>query len=114
MKKSILLVLALTSTSAFAAEGLVKCAIQKNNESTLIEISRSQIKTIQNENLVGTVQVMDGRLIQVMIEDKEAYIMTQEDPRTLRETGSGKAFIQDLKTGRSLDIKCLTENLDEA
>ena len=80
----------------------------------LIELTGSEVKSIKNENLLGTIQVMDGRLIQVMVEDTKSYIMTQEEPHTLRETGSGKAFIQDLKTGRSLNIKCVTDRLEEA
>ena len=116
MKKSIVLFLVLTSSFAFAniQGGLVKCSIQKDNEKSMIEISGSAMKSIKNGNILGTIQVMDGHLIQVMVEDTESYVMTQEEPREMYKTGAGRAFIQDLKSGRSLIIKCITEALEKA
>lgn len=111
MKKFIILLLAFTSSLAFAKDNLVKCSVQTEKETSEIEISSNQRLSIKNENLLGTIQVIAGHLAQVMVEDTQTFIMTQEEPLAIQETGKGKAFIQDLKTGHFLIIKCMTQSL---
>ena len=111
--KSILTLLVLTMAASFSyAE--VNCTVESGNGSGIKFNSQHQLKSDQRfETSQGrleiTVQVIGGRLAQVMVTDKETYLFTQEEPKLLHATGKGKAFMQNLSSGEYASVNC-TEN----
>lgn len=85
-------------------------AISPNSKKTEVKTaSKNTVLRFQNNNLLSTVQFVDGRLIQMMIESTKNFTFTQLNMQKLIENGKGDVFLQDLKdNGDYLEVSCET------
>lgn len=114
--KTIILILffACITASPLFALGNARCTIKKSNTDGAsfaypVEFSESSRVEIPHGTLNGTIQFAQGRIVQVMIENKAKHIMTNTGMNEL-ETNNFNAskMLQDLQSGDSLEINCNT------
>lgn len=116
MKKIIIALILLTSTTAFAGQGATSVTCRSESGSAIgrnskkVEIKTASEDTVirfRNNSLLSTVQFVDGRLIQMMVESTKTFTFTQLNMQKLVENGKGEVFLQDLKeNGDYMEVSC--------
>lgn len=113
MKKLIIGALVVTSFTSFAGDSLT-CrslsgnAINVNDQKTETKtVTKNSVIRFENNSLVSTVQFMNGKLIQLMVESTKTHTFTQSNMQRLVESGKGEIFLQDLMSnGDYMEVSC--------
>lgn len=113
MKKMIIGALLITSFTALAGESLT-CrslsgnAINVNDQKVETKtVSKSSVIRFENNSMLSTVQFVNGKLTQLMVESTKTHTFTQANMQRLVENGKGEVFLQDLMAnGDYMEVSC--------
>lgn len=99
---------------SFAADASSKCVLVKTVGSErarkVIAINQEHMRIEESAgNLEATIQVIHGRLISMMILNKNNFTRAALPLDSIAETGAGSLALEDMKTQSAIEMTCKME-----